>query len=244
MIIITGASNNHFKTLGQFLDSIIKFKNNIIEKVIVYDLDISVEKWDLLQKTFNESYFIFKQFDYKKYPEWYNININAGEYAWKPAIIYECSLEHKDNILVWMDAGTLITTYLDDLNQSINNTNLHSGTTGGTIQDWTYYKTIEMLKPRDISLQNRNGSCLGFNCKQEWVTKFITEFYTYSTNKECIAPEGSSRKNHRQDQALFTILYYKYKDMYNFTEEKIQWKWNIFLGYTIHNDIGGSHNPC
>ena len=230
-------------TLNEFLSSIRKFKNNIIEKVIVYDLDIIDEHWDLIQKTFKESYFVFKKFDYKNYPEWYNININAGEYAWKPAIINECSLDYENNILVWMDSGTLITNYLDDLNKSIDNTNLHSGTTSGTIKDWTYYKTIEMLKPINSNLQNRNGSCIGFNCKTKWVKKFITEFYTYSRKKECIAPKGSSRKNHRQDQSLFTILYYKYKNIYNFKEEKIQWKWNTFLGYTIHNDIGGSHNP-
>ena len=61
-----------------------------------------------------------------------------------------------------MDAGTLITNYLDDLNQSINNTNFHSGTTSGTIKDWTYYKTIEMLKPRDIRLHNRKCFLLSY----------------------------------------------------------------------------------
>ena len=163
MIIITGASDNHFKTLCQFLTNMkASNKEQIAEKIIVYNLGLNSNNWNLLKEQFIESYFLFEIFKYENYPEWYNININAGEYAWKPAIIKECCLEHKDNILVWMDAGTLITNYLDDLNQSINNTNLHSGTTSGTIKDWTYYKTIEMLKPRDIRLHNRKCFLLSY----------------------------------------------------------------------------------
>jgi len=41
--------------------------------------------------------------------------------------------------------------------------------------------------------------------------------------RECIAPEGSDRSNHRQDQAVLTILYCKYQEKYKFSDinEKI-----------------------
>ena len=78
--------------------------------------------------------------------------------------------------------------------------------------------------------ENRNAACLGFNTKNDIVKGFITEFYNYSCIKECIAPEGSNRFNHRQDQAILTILYYKYK-----------WNTSVdgtkYIGHSIHNDI-------
>jgi hypothetical protein len=48
-------------------------------------------------------------------------------------------------------------------------------------------------------------------------------------DKNCIAPNGSNRQNHRQDQAVFSILFYKYLNTSSFS--------NNYLGYTIHNDV-------
>ena len=52
MIIITGASDNHFLTLCNFIQSYIKYCSN--NKLIVYDLGLSVEnvlKLELIYKT-------------------------------------------------------------------------------------------------------------------------------------------------------------------------------------------------
>lgn len=56
---------------------------------------------------------------------------------------------------------------------------------------------------------------MGLDTNLFWVRDFIDEFYDLSTNKECISPVGSYCENHRQDQVLLTILYYKYKEKYN-----------------------------
>lgn len=242
MIIVTGASQNHYYTLIQFITSFINNVQTQHNQLIIYNLGISDFDWNYLIHTFNKYNFIFKIFDYSKYPEWYSIQINAGEYAWKPAIIYETFIQFKGQIIVWMDAGNIITDNLNNLNNLISITKLHSGVTSGTIQQWTHPTVIQLLKPTNLNYKNRNGSCFGFDTSCEWICDFINEFYNLSTDKKYIAPQGSSRSNHRQDQALFTILYYKYQEKYNFKE----WQnnvWNIFIGYTIHNDIGGSHNP-
>jgi hypothetical protein len=56
----------------------------------------------------------------------------------------------------------------------------------------------------------------------------LEEWAAACENKEVIAPVGSSRANHRQDQSVFSILYYKYVG-----SDAVS---NVFLGYTIHND--------
>jgi hypothetical protein len=82
---------------------------------------------------------------------------------------------------------------------------------------------------------NRNAACMGFNTNTNFVRDLLIEFYNCSQIKECIAPYGSSRVNHRQDQAVFTILFYKYKYEYNFYSPYTYY--NKYIGHTIQNDI-------
>jgi hypothetical protein len=79
-----------------------------------------------------------------------------------------------------------------------------------------------------LDLPPRNGAVLGFNLDDPDIIEFIKEYTTLACIKECIAPEGSSRENHRQDQSLFTILYYQYTNNKLLDRE---------LYMSIHNDI-------
>ena len=234
MYIITGASDNHYLTLMNMIDSFITYNDR--HKLIIYNLGLEDTKWNNIKEKYNNKDFIFKIFDYSKYPEWFNINIEAGQYAWKPTIIYNTFLEYKDELLVWMDAGNLITDNLQKLEEFLINNYVFSGISSGTIKDWTHPSTIQYMNCININEENRNGACLGFNTNIDFVKDLITEFYNCSQDKDCIAPEGSSRKNHRQDQAVFTILFYKYLNgknkVYYFNEH-----WKSHLCYSIHNDI-------
>ena len=106
MFIITGANDNHYLSLINFINSFIHF--NDVHSLIIYNLGLSEENWRNLQQMYIEYGFIYKIFDYSKYPEWSNLNIDAGQYAWKPAIIYNPYVEYPGEIIVWMDAGNII----------------------------------------------------------------------------------------------------------------------------------------
>lgn len=240
MIVISGASNNHYFTFINFINSFID--NKVKAQLILYNLDIDEDKWINLKNKYKKYNFIYKIFDYSLYPDWYNINIDRGQYAWKPAIIYEVFKMYQNDIIIWMDAGNLIFDNLEPLNKFLEDNGVHSGNVSADIQKWTHPNTIKILKCKNIKKKNKNGACIGFNAKIDWAKNFIEEFYKYSKMKECIAPEGSSRKNHRQDQSVFSILFYQYQEKYKFNNYNKK-KRNIFLGYTIHNDIGGSINP-
>lgn len=143
MFIVTGASNNHYFTLIQFIDSFIS--NNVDGNLIIYDLGIDNKRWNELKQKYTSYNFIFKTFNYSKYPTWFNININIGEYAWKPAIIYEVYNEFNNEIIIWMDSGNIILDNLNDLHIFIKKNNIHSGVTSGNIKDWTHPNTINLL---------------------------------------------------------------------------------------------------
>ena len=233
MHIVTAASQNHLKTLVQFINSFLKFYiDSKHVTLIVYDLGIETIYWeDLKNSTKLIKNIIYKVFDYSKYPSYLNVNINAGEYAWKPVIIYDTCVEFND-IVIWFDSGNLFLKPLDMLHGHLLQNHLYSAISGGNILRWTHPKTIEFMNcdMKMLNNPNRNAACVAFNYNTKWVKEFVKEWKDLALTKQCIAPEGSSRLNHRQDQAVLTILYYKYQEKYNFVDIP------YYLDFTIHND--------
>lgn len=213
--IVTGASQNHFKSLKQFLNSI----NDTTQECFVWDLGL--EPQSVIELTTLFSNISYRKFDYSKYPDYYNIHISAGEYAWKPAIIKETmdELLKRDSadskILFWCDAGNILSSNSIEVLQDIVSANkLYSPTSSGSVKTWTYQKTLDYFSINDMHpITNsalRNAAQMGFLITDKEIQEFVNQFDEYARQKECIAPEGSNRSNHRQDQSLFSILYCKF----------------------------------
>lgn len=240
MILVTGASDNHFKTLNQFIDVFLSFyhgDNSIL--LIVYNLGINEEKWNDMKNKYNYENITYKVFNYSLYPDYLNININAGEYAWKSVIIYDTCEEYND-LVVWMDSGNLIYEKIDKIYDHLSNHYVYCEYSASDVQRWTHPGTLAYLNCREEILYkgNRNGACIGFNYKIDWVKSLVGDYKKYSLIKDCIAPEGSSRENHRQDQSVFTILFYQYQEKYHFIDmQNFDFINHGYLGYRIHNDI-------
>lgn len=244
MHLVTGASDNHYKSLINMILSFMKYhKNDTGYKIVVYNLGIKDDLWIKLLNIFSRyTNFIPETFDYSQYPDYVNININAGEYAWKPIIIHEVFNKYKD-ITLWMDAGNILINKMHNINELISNDNIYSGYSGNansTIERWTHPKTIEymgaMANGYDITkCQSRNGACVGFNYNKQYVREFVEEYKNYALIKECIAPEGSDRSNHRQDQSIFSIMFYKYflTHRFSFSTEAVDY----YADYKIQNDV-------
>ena len=226
MLIVTGASGNHYLTLINMITSFYRHINNE-HSLIVYNLGLENFQWEYLQNTFKKA--TFRTFVYSKYPDWFDINVEAGQYAWKPAIIYETYTANPGAVITWMDAGNIILDNLIQLENAIRENGAHSATSSGDIERWTYPDTIRYLDCDCLYKDNRNGACIGLDTSNESSVRLLTDFYKCAQIRECIAPTGSSRENHRQDQAVFTILFYKH----GFNSH------NNYIGYSIHNDVNG-----
>ena len=74
-IIISGADYTHYKSLFQFLANLKKtFGNKSGLKIIIWDLGLVGNQLKILQDNFYEICTFYK-FNYKKYPDWFNIKI-------------------------------------------------------------------------------------------------------------------------------------------------------------------------
>jgi hypothetical protein len=233
MLLVTGASDNHVRSLRQFIASFVRHNTAGRHRLLVWNLGLRESDWTSIQATHSAHPYIgYEVFDYSKYPDWFDIAIDAGQYAWKPAILKLVATRHPAELVVWMDAGNVLTDSLRNLERFLRSNALYSSYSVGRIQDWTHPATVAALSPwgsLNAPKLNRNGACLGFNLTEERARLCLEEWATACANKEVIAPAGSSRANHRQDQSVFSILYYKYVG-----SDAVS---NVFLGYTIHNDV-------
>jgi hypothetical protein len=122
----------------------------------------------------------------------------------------------RERILLWCDAGNVLRNYnLDLLVQNIFENKVYSPDSSDNIKFWTHKLTHLWFKIDDdlILLKgNRNGAILGFYIDDPEFQSFIETFNKCASIKECIASIGSNRTNHRQDQAVFTILYHRFME--------------------------------
>lgn len=214
--LVTGASQNHFKSVCQLLTS--TYSRPMFDIIIVYDLGLTEESYQYIAKHFKV---ILRKFDYSRYPSFFDINVNCGEYAWKPALLWEAAQEVKEGLLLWCDAGNVLTEESYHVFPVIKRQGIYSPISLGSVDEWTHPRMQSFFNigchDPVLCYPPRNGAILGFDLDQPAVIEFMKEFNRLAHIKECIAPEGSSRANHRQDQALFTILYYQYSQ-YNLWE--------------------------
>jgi hypothetical protein len=208
LIITTGASSNHFKSLLQLIDSIYFFETSVFD-IIVYDLGLNKCELSLLKEKYPQ--IILKNFDYSKYPPFFNIKINAGAYAWKPAIIYsEYSMANDNDYLIWIDAGCKLIKSLNFIRFVIYYNNLYSTFSGESIKNFTHYNTLKNLSDDKINnLKMLNATLIGLKIGTNKNKILIQSWYTSSCNELIISPLGSNISNHRYDQSLFSIFFYK-----------------------------------
>jgi len=222
--IVTASSSNHFKSLCQFLKSV-----PIEYNTFVYDIGLTQEEAIEVKNTFPT--IKYRIFDFSLYPSFVNLSSqDAGAYAWKPIIVSDVYKE-TSGVLIWCDAGNIITD-VNQFNQFpdlLNIYNIYSPYSSGLIGWMTHPKCFEVMNAEKfiIDCAMRNAACIGLKCNNSMVESFVNEWKSYALNKDAILPDGANRSNHRHDQSILSILFYKYRipciDEY--------------LGFSIHNDI-------
>ena len=205
MWIVTGASENHAKSLLQFLHSI---PNPYQSQTYVWDLGLSETTLRQIQTKFSMQ---IRQFPFEQYPPYFNIGVAAGEYAWKPVLLWKTAQELGKGQMLWCDAGNRFTGSLESLRKVIQRQGVYSPISAGTIQQWTHPLCLSYLKVDEwmLGMSPRNGAIVGFDLEQGWAWNLLEEWSSLAQIQDCIAPLGSDRSNHRQDQAVLSILYYR-----------------------------------
>lgn len=203
MLLVTGADRSHGASLRQLLASVRRHEPEL--RVVVYDLGLTT--WQKL-RIGKRRQLQWRRFEYEKYPAYFDIRVKAGEYAWKPVIIANL-LEEAGEPVLWLDAGCVVSEPLTALRAALRTSGFYSPRSRGTIADWTHPKMLAYFRldadwARDKP--NLSGACCAFDPSFEDAGALARRWREGALIKDCIAPAGSDRSNHRQDQALLTVL--------------------------------------
>jgi hypothetical protein len=230
LTIITGASSNHSSSLLQLLSTVLRFEPDV--NVFVYDLGLTKEETDKVHRL--SSKFEVRKFDFSKYPTYFDIKFNAGEYAWKPVIIADVMNELDSGYLIWLDAGNKIVEPLIQVRKVLKEIGIYSPVSSGTIKEWTHSLTIQRMMVTNNTKQspNRSGGLIGINLNRIVPRDIIQCWKAAALKKRFIAPRGSNRNNHRQDQSILSILISQATK-----EGLIRTVPHQYMGISVHNDI-------
>jgi hypothetical protein len=111
--------------------------------------------------------------------------------------------------MLWLDGGSRIveaSALLNTLNW-VKAYGFASRKSEGRVEHWTHIAQLKYLQADFLYLkeqQNCDASCIGFTT--ETYQDLLRPWYECSITRQCIAPDGSNRFNHRQDQAALTVL--------------------------------------
>ncbi|KAG0175977.1 hypothetical protein DFQ29_006714, partial [Apophysomyces sp. BC1021] len=215
--IITASSANHLCALENFIYSINQLRPELdpaeFPRIVVYNIGMNRTQLPVLEQLrANGLIDDLETFDYFKYPRFWDVAVNRGEYAWKTGIIREAQLRY-GGVLVWLDAGNMVTPeFLRHIPSIVRENGFWSPRSSYRMGRWTHKGMYNYFgaNPKDYAAKtNCNGAAIGFDAdNQSVVENMIMPWYECGLQKQCIAPPGSSRRNHRQDQAVLTYLAY------------------------------------
>jgi hypothetical protein len=203
MVLVSGADSSHFKSLQQLLRSVNKHEPSGV--TVVYDLGLTQMELKSLVSEFPEA--TVQRFKFEDYPDFFDLRHDCGHYGWKPVIVWEV-LQQYPGLVCWMDAGNVLTGRLSILRGIVAKRGLYSPASPRTIVDWSHPATLSWLEADPCILKKRNlsGGCIAVDGQNPRAREVIQRWGECALIKECIAPEGSNRDNHRQDQSIFSIL--------------------------------------
>jgi len=224
LTIVTGASSNHFGCLCNLLASLDRHED---AAVLVYDLGLTAEEAQRLRDEGRN----VARFPFERYPphfgRWADL---AHPYSWKPVIIHDVLMESGQAVL-WLDAGDLVHRRLERVRAQLRTVGIYSPTSWGTIGRWTHPQTLERLgvTPDILEQRNRNGAIVGFGTN-DLAREIVVAWRNAVMDKAIIHPEGWTRKRHRSDQSILSILVAQAGHRHNFELA------NDYLDISIHND--------
>jgi hypothetical protein len=124
--------------------------------------------------------------------------------------------EKYGDLVHWFDTKNLYNNF-NRIIKIVMKEGIYVPASNHTIKKWNHPKTLEYMDGfKYCEKQARAAGVTTVNYNLEWCKNLVGEWKKFSLIKECIIPEGSDRNNHRQDQSVLEILYFKYQEIYKY----------------------------
>ena len=199
-VIVTACSSNHFVPLTRLLLSIRRHEPTL--PIILYDLGMTPEQAEWVKGV---NGVVYRVFPFRNWPP--HVALERESYSWKPIIISQVMKKDEANV-VWMDAGNQLRAPIYDAIHKYwaDYRGFYSSTSSGDLKLWTFPATLKALNVPDTLLTNPNCNAAFLGFSVEVYESLVAPWVKCALDANCIVPEGSSRDNHRQDQAVLSCI--------------------------------------
>lgn len=221
-IFVTGSSSNHLYSNINTMYSIML--SSPCTSIVFVDLGLDTTTLSVLIREMRVmvNYFkhhcpariYYRKFDFSHFPAWWSIDDEAarGGYAWKVVSYFDVLIESK-HLVAWSDGGNILPFSIQVELDRARTHGLFSPYSGGILQSWLYKSSAAFLQNKHMLRKVLLGKsmCTGGYLFIDYTNSTVMKKVVFplvecAYTKKCISPEGSSRKNHRQDQAILTAL--------------------------------------
>ncbi|KAJ1468133.1 hypothetical protein T484DRAFT_1920747 [Baffinella frigidus] len=210
--LVTGANSNHYRSLRQFLESVVNtVAGSGIDTVRVFDLGFSRGQalqlgpvCAAVEAALGEGgECTVEVFDISGLPPHV---ADLSTFAWKPLLIASVLL-HSESV-IWMDAGTYF--HPEAAARTVAGVQTHGLLlfyANSKIGALTHAEMVRRLGGESVLDEWMACSgLLAIRRDSSMIEPVFRKWVECALVKDCIVPEGSDLKNHRQDQAALSIL--------------------------------------
>tara|TARA_R110002126_G_scaffold212703_3_gene359263 strand:- start:76 stop:783 length:708 start_codon:yes stop_codon:yes gene_type:complete len=231
MIILTGACNGYYYSLRQLINNLKGMGKGDHHKFFIFNLGMSEHRWEFIKSRPNlDKRFIFiDRLPWTKYPAHFK---DLQTYAFKSMCFDLIKEDIKDQVVMWMDSACLLERELGITEYLIKEKVIYTPYSAENIARYCHPATIERMGYKG-SLDNtmRSGGLLGIDLSKEAGKNFLSDYKMIMKYENIVCPLGSNKSNHRQDQSVLTLMYWRGVEEGHIEPED---RW---IGLSFHNNI-------
>lgn len=217
-IIITAVSQDYYNACLTLIASIHRTSLDIVDKIIVYDINLSHESISYLNTLKLVQVINLREVAGIFFPGW----LIPKQHAYKGYCLVDAS-KYGDHIL-WIDSGAMLLKSCIDIFNKIKRSHVFC------VEDndpnlnltWTHKQARRILKttPKELGTIQLCSGIFGYKHNGRF-QKMIDEAYKYFNIKGCIHGDHSI---HRHDQCILSILTIRYNCPRNLMTIYAEWR--------------------
>lgn len=222
LLFVTGSSSNHVFANINCMYSIVAADANA--SIVFINFGLSGHELRVLKKHFSlihslhvslnsSAQIYYRVFNFNNFPNWISINnYYVGGYAWK-VISYMDVLREVHGPLLWTDAGSVLNGTMTQEMSYMHDYGVYSPYSSGDIATWVHNASISFLQTHHMinsvdpfALMCTGGYLFIDGSNATIMKRVFGPLFECAFTKKCISPDLTNRNNHRQDQAILTML--------------------------------------
>ncbi|WP_146207949.1 hypothetical protein [Azospirillum sp. TSH64] len=201
-VLVTCCNSAYYESCLLLISTVHSTSDSTIDRILVYNLGLSGEQVDLLNRCHKVQVVEFPAWLSDIYPEF----LTPKQYAWKTFVIKDAA-SYGDNIF-YLDSGAMLVRDIKDIYEKIEQNHIFVVGDSHKNRTWTHDLCFRIMGASEEE-KNANQICAGIQGYKPngRFQRYVDEGFLYACIKSAIFGD---HKNHRHDQSIYSVLVKRY----------------------------------